>query len=733
MLGPLLVAVTPVGARLSPDAQSSAALVPRHSPLPLELPIINLGLPKSGSTSLRDFFACGKLNASHFKCEKGPCGMCAHKNIEAGRPPLEGCGNYDVFAQLDWAPIGLPIPKDAPCFFPQLSALKELHKQHPKATFVLPTRPPMHWIASVDGWKHGSYRMRQVLAKCRLPGMPAGRGPDDAELAAFYVRHSREVRKFVEDHPSHKLIEFDLESPHVAKHLAAETGVPPRCWGMSNCKTSCHRGASKGLEDVMNMSTSMVQLEKRRKPAPSPVASPAPSPLMASPSPSPWSLEASPLPSPNQQTLAERLNLNLNQLCIAAHRREEHTSHFYHFFLGEFLPVIASVAHAERANPGAKILLHLRSNLPTDSRLNPLMRFYTNLEETHGQLAIIRETYSSDELRGQLGCLHTHQGDAWDFGTSVYSRFSKTERLQHRGKRAPAFDHSGGDIEAARLAVEWLKEWSEKTSRAHHAKEHVKSNSTEVLVQLREEVLSAMDVEFLKGVPNGHGQARVSGLEALALELREENGLSAQTFFGDSYPLNEQMRAYQNADALIAGHGAGMVWSLFLPQKSTLIEVLTHNKIRKDNTALQGFHRIAQIAKASAFVRLVMKNKADSAATRVRQAAGAIRLGAGFVRFWPCCKAEGEGNVTGTNLLWPQCPFSMEDTSWSDNRTRGPDRFLPFGPRAWGQNKTASMPVPTAICDSPAHCCRCCAPGEEEPGDQPGGEEPGEDGGFVGA
>ena len=715
----VIALVVPVGA--GPDGaslQAGAALVPPLAArTPLKLPVINLGLPKSGSTSLRDFFSCGNLTASHFKCNGAPCGMCVDQNLQAGRPALHGCGDYHVWAQLDWAPIGLPIKKKKQCFFPQLSALKELHEQYPEATFVLPTRPPRHWIASVDNWQHADYRMREVLAACNLPGLPTGRKPSDTELASFYVQHSRTVRTFVANHPSHTLIEFDLEEPGVAQKLALASGVPATCWGKSNCKTSCGGpGRSRGLAGATDLSAA-----EQLSPSPSPLSpsssSPSPSPAPApQPSPSPAAdadvghdlgLKAAPPTKKDPKPFASQLNLN--QFCVAAHRREEHASHFYHFFLGEFLPIIASVAHAERANPGAKVLMHLRSNLPTDSRLNPLMRFYSNLEETHPDLAIIRETYTSDQLRGQMGCLHTRQGDSWDFGTNVFSQFNTGELAQPRGMRRSAFENAGGDADAIRLALTWLKAWSVNTSSSDTSRFKPRK-PTDVLVQLREEQLPPNGVDL---IGRGHGQARVSGLEELARELREMRGINAETFFGDALPLNEQMKVYTSTHALVAGHGAGMVWSLFLPPKSTFIEVLTESKILKDNTALQGFHRIAQVAKASSFVRIVMKNKRESTATRVRQIAGALRLGDVFVRLWPCCAADGAVNASdgSANRLWPQCPYSPTDLSEDPDRLRGPTRFLPFGPRAW-QEKTAEMPVPTAICGSPTQCCRCCAPGE---------------------
>ena len=77
-----------------------------------------------------------------------------------------------------------------------------------------------HWVASVSGWLHdGSSEMRYRLERCGLPGI--GVNASDADFEAFYTNHSRAVREFVAAHPSHALIEFDLEQPTAGEHLAA--------------------------------------------------------------------------------------------------------------------------------------------------------------------------------------------------------------------------------------------------------------------------------------------------------------------------------------------------------------------------------------------------------------------------------------------------------------------------------------------------------------------------------
>jgi hypothetical protein len=69
---------------------------------PVNLPVVNLGLPKMGTTSLRNFFACAGRSASHWTCGAGSyCSMCIRDSVRMGLPPLDRCGNYDAYLQID--------------------------------------------------------------------------------------------------------------------------------------------------------------------------------------------------------------------------------------------------------------------------------------------------------------------------------------------------------------------------------------------------------------------------------------------------------------------------------------------------------------------------------------------------------------------------------------------------------------------------------------------------------
>jgi hypothetical protein len=79
-------------------------------------PIFVVGLPKVGTTSIHNMFACSGVASSHYCC----CGSnrththcndivghsmtmsnCIQTNLKAKKPILEGCGAYTVYAQMD--------------------------------------------------------------------------------------------------------------------------------------------------------------------------------------------------------------------------------------------------------------------------------------------------------------------------------------------------------------------------------------------------------------------------------------------------------------------------------------------------------------------------------------------------------------------------------------------------------------------------------------------------------
>eukprot|EP00978_Attheya_sp_CCMP212_P037841 scaffold182005_cov59-Attheya_sp.AAC.2 len=229
-------------------------------PLTLPTPILVVGMPKTGTTSIRDFFRCNGHNASHWKCatpimsnkmdgvpslqkrEKHAkyCAQVIKGNIEHNRPPLQGTGNYQVYAQMD---VELPhetvfegISRPFACYMPQVNDLEQLSASYPKATFILNTRNATAWVKSLRTFLEFDEKLKQ----CDLKGFPAGTGDTDEEFEAFFQNHAQNIRNFVKKHPSHTLIEVNIEDPNAGTQLAEAFGQSAECWVKRNA------GAAQG-------------------------------------------------------------------------------------------------------------------------------------------------------------------------------------------------------------------------------------------------------------------------------------------------------------------------------------------------------------------------------------------------------------------------------------------------------------------------------------------------------
>ena len=274
---------------------------PLTAELHLPTPILVMGLPKCGTTSITSYFRCAGIRSSHFSCEVNDdddqtrpwrncllpqgagggarsdagtqplCAVCIERNIKRGRPPFEGCGPYDVFGEMDSAEHPLPMlrsdaryanyveenaaaaddatttnddDKDTSiqplCSFPQIMHLEEIHASYPNATFILNTRPVDNLIKSISNWNPTPNRadrgyLRRVLAQCDLgPAFGPGVGATDEELKRFYLAHSEHIRGFAKQHPSHALVEVDIEDDSTGDVMQDSFGINKQCWGKQN-------------------------------------------------------------------------------------------------------------------------------------------------------------------------------------------------------------------------------------------------------------------------------------------------------------------------------------------------------------------------------------------------------------------------------------------------------------------------------------------------------------------
>jgi hypothetical protein len=187
-----------------------------------EGPVIIVGLPKVATTSIFHFFQCSGYSASHWTCgENGYCGTCIQKNKQNSEPLLSGCGDYDVWAQIDF------VGRSGECYFPQISDLALIHDHYPNATWILNMRRVDDWIASVTAFKTGTFAKRLRLC--------AGN-----DLERWYWKQIKRVRSFKAAHPTQRIVELNIDAPGAENRLIQEIGGSVGCWKRHNSNPTAY-------------------------------------------------------------------------------------------------------------------------------------------------------------------------------------------------------------------------------------------------------------------------------------------------------------------------------------------------------------------------------------------------------------------------------------------------------------------------------------------------------------
>mmetsp|Transcript_14160 Transcript_14160/g.30960 ORF Transcript_14160/g.30960 Transcript_14160/m.30960 type:complete len:407 (+) Transcript_14160:631-1851(+) len=204
----------------------------------LHSPTLVMGLPRMGTASLREFFSCIGLKTSNQFCSGhgglrnlSTCSQIIQSNVMRGLPAFHETGDYEVYTQMGLEYISSAAEDSHDfCYFPQIEALEEIHAQYPDATFVLNTRNVFKWLESVNG--HMDLAKR--LALCNITGYLQTDVTSPSDLLLLYSLHEKRIKDFVEQNPSHRLVEIDIDSPDAGKVLVQKFGGDASCWGQKN-------------------------------------------------------------------------------------------------------------------------------------------------------------------------------------------------------------------------------------------------------------------------------------------------------------------------------------------------------------------------------------------------------------------------------------------------------------------------------------------------------------------
>ena len=251
-----------------------------------------------------------------------------------------------------------------------------------------------------------------------------------------------------------------------------------------------------------------------------------------------------PPPPPTQQTL---------------YIEPPHVTHFWHFMMGEFLPVVAAYC-ACRPRPR---VVHVYK---TDTA-SPFNAFYEELNEDDKRRFVVSAT-----RHAPVGTYHRLPANrnGWDW--------------RHRPR----------DVAPLLGAVRFLRTWALGAPRAPSA-------APIVCVQLRTntkaltQYYANLDTHLVRRKKYGAERRCVTNLPAVVDALRTAGKVTVRAVTDDGLTLREQIRQYADAQVLVLGHGAGMVHALWMRAPVTIVEIINQQKVGVMDGAVQGCRRLVNL------------------------------------------------------------------------------------------------------------------------------------------
>ncbi|ANT61364.1 hypothetical protein AYJ57_13885 [Salipiger sp. CCB-MM3] len=206
--------------------------------------VVNLGLPKSGTTTLGVALQRAGLRVADYRLRRGKCpdpsiaGSFVARQLYDGYfgsgDPLQRLGGLDALTEISVLNTRL-------CLWPQtdFGLIEALRSRHPELKFLASTRDPQAMAHSMLRWSDlGSNR----LPRGAVPGLPAGYGETRLERAQWIAAHHAFLARIFADDP--RFLAYDIEDPEAPARISAHLGVDLPWWGKANENLSGRRGAA---------------------------------------------------------------------------------------------------------------------------------------------------------------------------------------------------------------------------------------------------------------------------------------------------------------------------------------------------------------------------------------------------------------------------------------------------------------------------------------------------------
>lgn len=198
------------------------------------LRIVNLALPKTGTTTLTEALRAAGLTVADWKIRAGQSqnseilrehlGKIIYADYFAHGDPLARLEEFDAINEMSAVRADRSL-------WPQTDwgLLSAIMAHHPGVKFVLTRRDPAKAANSMMRWNNLGKRR---LPQADVPGLPRGFGQTEAELARWMEGHYAFCDRVFQG--CDNFMSYDIEDPQAPDKLSAYLGIELPWWGQAN-------------------------------------------------------------------------------------------------------------------------------------------------------------------------------------------------------------------------------------------------------------------------------------------------------------------------------------------------------------------------------------------------------------------------------------------------------------------------------------------------------------------
>ncbi|RBI83380.1 sulfotransferase family protein [Rhodosalinus halophilus] len=197
--------------------------------------VVNLGLPKSGTTTFNKALAASGLTVADHRIRPRQTpdralhgvfvGDLMYRGYFGSGDPLAFFEGFDAISETSVMRRGVN-------FWPQtdFGLIEALRERHPDLRFVATRRPTADICASMAGWSN----MLDRLPVYEIPGLPRGYGREEDERARWIDAHYAFLARIFAG--SDAYLELDVAAQDAAERLSAHLGLEIAWWGRANAR-----------------------------------------------------------------------------------------------------------------------------------------------------------------------------------------------------------------------------------------------------------------------------------------------------------------------------------------------------------------------------------------------------------------------------------------------------------------------------------------------------------------